>query len=174
MFAIGASSLLMSEESRFSRFGSLFFPIILSLVQAFFTPMLFAQSSPVFNGLRDYPVGLSPNSMVVEDFNGDGRPDIATADHGSNTISVLLQNSDGTYQAAVSYPVGNNPSSLQGGDVNGDGKPDLLVINSGRQHHRRLAGQRRWHFSVAPARDGNSCEFTSSDGGRRFQRRWQG
>ena len=44
---------------------------------------------------------------------------------------MLLQNSDGTYQAAVSYPVGNNPSSLQVGDVNGDGKPDLLVINSG-------------------------------------------
>jgi hypothetical protein len=50
--------------------------------------------------------------MVVEDFNGDGRPDIATADHGSNNISVLLQNSDGTYQAAVRYAVGNSPSSL--------------------------------------------------------------
>jgi hypothetical protein len=120
----------MSEEPRLSHFGSRFLSITLALVLASFTPILFAQSSPVFNGPRDYPVGLSPNSMVVEDFNGDGRPDIATADHGSNNISVLLQNSDGTYQAAVRYAVGNNPSSLQVGDVNDDGKLDLVVINS--------------------------------------------
>ncbi len=90
----------------------------------------FLQAQPVFNAPRDYLVGASPQAVVVADFNGDGRPDIATANSTSNNISILLQNGDGTFQAAVNYPVGNRPLSLQIGDVNGDGKPDLLVVNA--------------------------------------------
>jgi len=71
------------------------------MMLAFGAPGVWAQSSPVFNGPRDYPVGSSPNSVVVGDFNGDGRPDIATANSVSNDVSILLQNSDGTFQAAV-------------------------------------------------------------------------
>jgi hypothetical protein len=64
----------MSEELRLSHFGSRFLSLTLALVLASFTPILFAQSSPVFNGPRDYPVGLSPNSMVVEDFTATDVP----------------------------------------------------------------------------------------------------
>jgi hypothetical protein len=124
----------------------LFTPIrffsILALVVVFFTSILSAQSSPVFNGPRDYPVGTSPNSMVVGDFNGDGRPDIATANHGSNNISVLLQNRDGTFQAAVNYAVGNGPLSLQVGDVNCDGKLDLVLCPAGSS----IGANRSWTF----------------------------
>jgi len=105
------------------------FPFFLLVTLAIFSvPVLSAQSTP-FNGPRDYVVGSSPQP-VVGDFNGDGRPDVATANYYSNNISVLLQNSDGTFQPAVNYPVGNGPQSLQIGDVNGDGKLDLLTINS--------------------------------------------
>ncbi len=109
----------------FLRGSTIFFLILLatSLV-----PVLSAQSMP-FNGPRDYVVGSYPESVVVGDFNGDGRPDIATANQQSNNISVLVQNSDGSFQAAVNYAVGNGPVSLQVGDVNGDGKLDLVVIN---------------------------------------------
>ena len=110
--------------------SSLLAPAFLALVLALVTPVAMAQGSSVFNGPRDYAVGSSPNSVVIGDFNGDGRPDIATANRLSNSISVLLQNSGGTFQTAVSYPVGNSPTSLQVGDVNGDGKLDLLLINS--------------------------------------------
>jgi hypothetical protein len=87
-----------------------------------------AQTS-MFSGPRDYVVGAYPESVVVADFNGDGRPDVATANQVSNNISVLLQNSDGTFQPAVNYATGNGPMWLQVGDVNSDGKPDLLVVN---------------------------------------------
>jgi FG-GAP-like repeat/Abnormal spindle-like microcephaly-assoc'd, ASPM-SPD-2-Hydin len=94
-----------------------------------------AQNTAVFNGPRDYVAGLSPNSVVVADFNGDGLPDFAVANGGldvgpSTTVSVFLQNSDGTFQPAVNYSVGNGPEAIQTGDVNGDGKADLLVLNS--------------------------------------------
>jgi hypothetical protein len=87
---------------------------------------LSAQS--IFTGPRDYAVGSSPDSVVVADFNGDGLPDIAVAN--SPSISVLLQNSDGTFKTAANYTVGNGATSLEVGDVNGDGKLDLVVLNS--------------------------------------------
>jgi len=92
-------------------------------------PTLSALNNPIFNGPQDYPVGGTPNSVVVADFNGDGRPDIATANQATNNVSVLLQNSNGTFQPAVNYAVGNGPASLQVGDVNNDGKLDLVVVN---------------------------------------------
>jgi hypothetical protein len=78
----------------------------------------------VFSGPRDY-IGGSGFAVVVADFNGDGRPDIASLN--SNGISVFVQNSDGTFQAAVSYPTGNSPTLIQVGDVDNDGKLDILT-----------------------------------------------
>lgn len=91
------------------------------------TPSECAQN--LFNGPRDYVVGPDPESVAVGDFNGDGRPDIATANRSSNEVSVLLQSSDGDFTPAVNYPVGDLPTSLRVGDANGDGKLDLLLIH---------------------------------------------
>ena len=52
------------------------------------------------------------------------------ANEGSNNVSVLLGNGDGTFQTAVSYGTGGyQPYSVAVADVNGDGKPDLVVAN---------------------------------------------
>ncbi len=83
----------------------------------------------VFTGPMDYVVGAEPNSVVVADFNGDGLPDFATANSSANSVTVVLQNPDGTFQPPVSYAVGNSPASLQVGDVNQDGFADLVAIN---------------------------------------------
>ena len=53
------------------------------------------------------------------------------ANSGSNTVSVLLGNGDGTFQSAVSYRVGFFPDSVAVGDFNGDGHLDLAVVGSG-------------------------------------------
>jgi hypothetical protein len=42
----------------------------------------------------------NPNGIVVGDFNGDGKPDIATSNFGLNTVSVLLNNS-GAFSPAI-------------------------------------------------------------------------
>jgi hypothetical protein len=103
--------------------------VVLGVMLACCAPVVSAQSSFSFNAPRDYVVGQFPESIALADFNGDGLPDIATANVLSNTVSVLLQNSDGTFQTALTYTVGKDPSSLQVGDVNGDGKLDLVLIN---------------------------------------------
>src|SRR5204862_6657390 len=47
----------------------------------------------------------------------------------SNTVSVLLANGDGTFQAAVAYSTGPAPNCLRIGDLNNDGKLDLVTTS---------------------------------------------
>jgi uncharacterized repeat protein (TIGR01451 family) len=77
-----------------------------------------------------YPVGNGPSAVVVGDFNGDGKLDLAVANAGSNSVSVLLGNGDGTFQTAVNFPAGNSPASIAMGDFNGDGKLDLVAFRA--------------------------------------------
>lgn len=75
-----------------------------------------------------YPVGTNPSSVVVADFNGDGKPDIAVANRGSGNVSILLGNGNGTFQAAVNSDAGGDPQGIAVGDFNGDHKLDLAVL----------------------------------------------
>jgi hypothetical protein len=75
-----------------------------------------------------YDSGGFAVSVAVADVNGDGKPDVVTANETSNTVGVLLGNGDGTFRAAVTYGTGGQaPTAIAVADVNGDGKPDLLV-----------------------------------------------
>ncbi len=74
-------------------------------------------------------VGSGPLAMVAGDFTGDGRIDLATTSYGSNDVSVLLGNGDGTFQPAVQYAVGTWPAAIVAEDFNGDGRLDLAVAN---------------------------------------------
>ncbi|MCX6783163.1 MAG: VCBS repeat-containing protein, partial [Candidatus Levybacteria bacterium] len=86
--------------------------------------------------------------IAIGDLNGDGKPDLAAAGYGRNTVSVFINNGNGTSPINYSLPLGNNtpseyynfatkvdystfgPNHLAIGDLNGDGKPDLAVANS--------------------------------------------
>ena len=68
---------------------------------------------------------------MAGDFNGDGRTDLAVANYGSDDVSVLLGNGDGTFQDQVRYAAGSGPIALVAGDFNGDGRTDLAVANHG-------------------------------------------
>jgi hypothetical protein len=70
-----------------------------------------------------------PETVATGDFNGDGKLDLAVGENGSNSVSILLGNGNGTFRAQVDYAVGLGPSSVVVGDFNGDGKLDLAVRN---------------------------------------------
>jgi len=72
------------------------------------------------------PVGGTPTSVAVADFNRDGRLDLAAANEGSHSVSVLLGNGDGTFNAATHSNVKSASESVAVGDFNGDGKLDLV------------------------------------------------
>jgi hypothetical protein len=84
--------------------------------------------------------GFAAYSGILEDVNGDGKPDVVVLNcspHGSTdcshnaTIGVLIGNGDGTFQEAKTYDSGGlgGGTALVVADVNGDGKPDILVGN---------------------------------------------
>lgn len=74
--------------------------------------------------------GTSHGAMTLGDLNGDGVTDIVVANDGSNNISILYGNANGTFQAASTIPTGTAPSSAAIADVNGDGKADIVVTNT--------------------------------------------
>src|SRR6266705_2595058 len=100
-----------------------------SLLLAF--PNRTLAQTPLFNPQTEYVAGSQqgPSNIVVGDFNGDGKPDLAVANFGDWNVSVLLGNGDGTFQAPRTFPVGVHPAQVAVGDFNGDGKPDLVVSN---------------------------------------------
>src|SRR5437773_56995 len=100
--------------------------------------VLLGNGDGTFQAPAFFAVGGGAASVVVDDFNGDGVPDLALASPGYTThhesyslVSVLLGNGDGTFHAARTFYAGGIPSSVAAGDFNGDGKVDLAVATSG-------------------------------------------
>ena len=83
---------------------------------------------PSFMSPVSYATDTYPQTVVTADFNGDGKPDIATANY-NGSVSVLLGNGDGTFQAAQNASTSYATLSLAVGDFNGDGKPDIATAN---------------------------------------------
>ena len=75
--------------------------------------------------------GTSPVWVVAADFNNDGKQDLAVVNSVSSTVSILLGNGDGTFQAKIDAATGTSPVSVAAGDFNGDGNLDLAIANSG-------------------------------------------
>ncbi len=74
-------------------------------------------------------VRTSPAALAVGDVNGDGRPDVVTANPASNNVSIYLGNGDGRFTSLASVRIFTSPQSVALGDVNGDGKLDLATAN---------------------------------------------
>jgi hypothetical protein len=85
-----------------------------------------------FGAKTDFATGSGPWSAAIGELNGDGKPDLVTANFGNgggsgSTVSVLLGHGDGSFDAKTDYSTGNGPRFVAIGDLNRDGKLDLVV-----------------------------------------------
>jgi len=88
----------------------------------------FTQTSLPFAPLSS---GAGTDSVAVGDLNGDGIPDIVTANRVDDTVSVFLGNGDGTFQPPKTYAVGARVWSVTLADMTNDGRLDILTVDKG-------------------------------------------
>jgi hypothetical protein len=86
-----------------------------------------AASTVQFKEVQTYPVETDPRFVAVGDFNRDGKPDLAVLNTGAGTISILLGNGDGSFQAANTFAGDTNSFFIGSADLNGDQRPDLVL-----------------------------------------------
>ena len=92
----------------------------------------------------------SPDSLVVADFNLDGREDLAvthpsacgsTGETTCQSVGVLLSKGDGTFQPQLLTPLGGTPRGVVAIDLNKDSRPELVVADATRDQVLLLLGR---------------------------------
>lgn len=88
-------------------------------------------------------IDVSPSLMVIEDFAGDGYPDIFyTQETQTRCEGYLLRNQQGEYGQPTLIIVGKERwfSAIVTGDFNSDGTPDLILLESRVEFSEDIGG----------------------------------
>ena len=121
---------------------------------------------------------VHPRKVVVEDFNGDGRPDVFVASHGWDTHPfpgeqnrLYLSQGEAWVDATARLPVLEDfTHTAAAGDIDGDGDVDLFVGNgyAGQNHilSYLLVNDGTGHFALdrtaIPAGSGSVLDFDTA------------
>lgn len=81
----------------------------------------------------EYTVGNGPTGVTADDFDNDNDIDLAVTNYSylgqGNTITILLNNGDGTFSTGGEFPAGNSPYRIESGFINNDNMVDIVIAN---------------------------------------------
>src|SRR5258707_8196691 len=99
-----------------------------------------------------FPAGDNPNDIAVGDVNGDGKPDLAFANHDTHYVTVLLGDGRGGFAPAPKSPFTVNsrphPHGIAFGDFNGDHNPDFVIDDWGNNRVTVVFGDGKGNFAA--------------------------
>jgi hypothetical protein len=77
-----------------------------------------------------YAVGSTPRSVSLLDIDGDGLTDIAVANNGSASVSILMNRGHGSFDGQLSVPVPDQPMRVTASSTGGT---ERLILTSHQQ-----------------------------------------
>ncbi len=94
-----------------------------------------AAAVPALSTAQTFATGAGPRGVAIADLNGDGKPDILTANEAGNTVSIVFNTTTAasatlSFSSHADLPVGDFPFAVTAADFNGDGLPEIAVANA--------------------------------------------
>ena len=83
----------------------------------------------------DVATSGTPIAVAVADMNGDGKPEIISANTSDSTLAIFQNQStsgsltSGSFASGIDFKLNSAPNSIALGDFNGDGFPDIAAAN---------------------------------------------
>src|SRR6185436_17620629 len=77
-----------------------------------------------------YAAPSAMQALAIDDFDGDGVPDVVVSSMFGSRLHVLPGNGDGTLGAPISGPPGEVANDVVTGDFNGDGAADVAFARA--------------------------------------------
>jgi len=110
------------------------------------------RANGLFAGMEGIPTIGDPRYLVIDDYNEDGRADIAAGFADGGKVIIFTGNVDGTFTEGTPYYLNMAIQALEAADVNGDGHVDLVtLLDQYTPRYSIMLGQGNGAFTVLEA-----------------------